>query len=241
MKIEVNIKKKFVLIILGSLLIFSGIFFVYAAARDTAVNHGPDQIDWGLPIRDNIRLDGKTMNINSPAVSGGWARGIDYYVSGGTGKRIAMLGLLGSGSTLYRLYMGFGEAFNSTLGLVILPSGNVGIGTNNPRERLEVNGAILEKGFKEGWGRVNLDGSIKTTGSGGWNSKRLSLGNYEITFSPCFSEIPIFVGTAHMPHPALQRTVQTYDLTSCNAKIYTAASGSTAVDVEFSFIVKGKL
>src|SRR3989344_2114190 len=62
MKIEVNIGKRYFLILLGAILLLGLVVYVKAVAVDRKVFHGVDQVDWNeqiqgdINIRDNVRL-----------------------------------------------------------------------------------------------------------------------------------------------------------------------------------------
>jgi hypothetical protein len=75
MKFEVDVSKRYALVLLGLAFVLAGIFIVYAAAVDTKVNHGPDQIDWNLPINGPIKGN---MNANSDV----WIQGGESTAAG---------------------------------------------------------------------------------------------------------------------------------------------------------------
>ena len=75
--------------------------------------------------------------------------------------------------------------------LIIDQSGNVGIGTDNPTEKLEVNGIIKAKGIKIPniiFGNINENGTINT--GEGFTSTRQAEGKYTITFDTPFLNKP---------------------------------------------------
>ncbi|MFM7169413.1 MAG: hypothetical protein ACKOYH_00965 [Cyanobium sp.] len=89
--------------------------------------------------------------------------------------------------------------------LSVSAGGSLGIGTDNPSERLEVrgniklgtNGTYFGVGCLDNWrmiaGRVDVNGT-RADGSG-FTSSRLSDGRYEITFTVGFSSVPVVVAT----------------------------------------------
>lgn len=96
----------------------------------------------------NITLDGGGIKMIKPMTTGGWARGNSYYNSTDS-PAIFGLGLNGGGESIYRFYLAYGEnPWISTLGMHILPNGNVGVGVLSPSAKLTVNGNILAKEIK---------------------------------------------------------------------------------------------
>ena len=61
MKIEVNISKKYFFILLGAILLLGIVVYVKAAAVDTSVFHGVNQIDWGQIIPGDINVGGSVF------------------------------------------------------------------------------------------------------------------------------------------------------------------------------------
>ncbi len=74
-----------------------------------------------------------------------WRHGLDFYAPSTASRAVnyniwAGAGVYGTGSSKTRLYMTHGlTPWNSTLGINILPNGNVGIGTLDPVTKLEIN------------------------------------------------------------------------------------------------------
>lgn len=62
MEIKINIEKKFLFILAGVLLL-ALVVYVKAAAVDTKVFHGTNQIDWEQPIPRSIQIDDPTPTI----------------------------------------------------------------------------------------------------------------------------------------------------------------------------------
>lgn len=127
------------------------------------------QNEYPIPKNSNLKIDGGGIAFVRPAVTGGWARGINFYNADGAGRTLA-LGLFGSGNEPQRFYVAYGNEspWSSSLGLHLLPNGNMGIGTVAPQERLSVNGNIRAREvkvevanwpdyvFKEGYGLMPL-------------------------------------------------------------------------------------
>lgn len=91
---------------------------------------------------------GVTIKTNFPTGSGAWARGFKISNQDNTASFIT-LGSFGNFidgvSSLSYSYIG--TDFNKTY-MVFLPSGNVGIGTTTPKEKLSVNGNIRAREIK---------------------------------------------------------------------------------------------
>ncbi len=87
------------------------------------------------------KIDGGGLSFVRPAVSGGWARGVNFYYTNMT--RYLALGTYGNNENVERFYIAYGDTpWLSGLGLYVLPNGNTGIGTVSPSEKLSVNGTI---------------------------------------------------------------------------------------------------
>ena len=71
MKIEVNIQKKHFFVLLGVILILGLVVYVRAAAVDTKVFHGVDQIDWAQPIQSSIYVNGIISVSGQPVLGAG--------------------------------------------------------------------------------------------------------------------------------------------------------------------------
>ena len=96
----------------------------------------------------NITLDGGGIKMIKPVTTGGWARGTSYYQTADSPVMFGS-GLNGGNETIHRFYLAYGASpWSSTLGMHILPNGNVGVGVISPVARLTVNGNILAKEIK---------------------------------------------------------------------------------------------
>jgi hypothetical protein len=98
-----------------------------------------------------------------PVSTGSWARGIMF--SDGSGVDVgglpgltAAIGLYGTQNNASHLYMGFGGAWSSNIGLYVTRAGNVGIGTYGPNSlmNLQGNSPVL-----------NIENADPTASSGG--------------------------------------------------------------------------
>ncbi|WP_257666481.1 hypothetical protein [Parapedobacter tibetensis] len=96
-----------------------------------------------------VTIDGGGIKLISPVTTGGWARGISFYTNQQPSVRAMEMGMFGSAEEVLRFYMAYGQSpWNSKLGIHILPNGNIGIGTIDPRAKLAVDGNILAKEVK---------------------------------------------------------------------------------------------
>ena len=95
-------------------------------------------------------------NISS-AYSGGWTAGLNAGTNGTSAGCIA--GVYMSGSTIERYWYG-GTSYSSAL-MVILPGGNVGIGTVAPSQKLHVAGTILSTGDQVISSDINLKTNLQ--------------------------------------------------------------------------------
>jgi hypothetical protein len=99
MKIEVNIEKKYAVLLLAFAFVLAGVFVVYAVAVDTSVNHGPDQIDWNKPINGPL-----LFNTGASPAYNVWIQGSGPGVGGNT-RNAALVGEV-SNDRLYLNYLG---------------------------------------------------------------------------------------------------------------------------------------
>ncbi|PID83613.1 hypothetical protein CSB11_00530, partial [Candidatus Campbellbacteria bacterium] len=110
-----------------------------------------------LDVKGHIKVGGGSIKMHIPSTwTGKWGQGL-YYRDSGAG-----FGLAGNADELRRIFMGFD---GSMLGINVVPSGNVGIGTTTPKEKLTVNGGINAKKMELEYGSLILDPSW----GGKWN------------------------------------------------------------------------
>ena len=106
------------------------------------------QNEYPTAVNSYVKLYGGGINLYSPDKTGGWARGLTFYLHNQPTERVLGLGIYG-GETPNLFYMAYGESpWTNGEGLYILPNGNTGIGTISPDERLSVNGRIRAKEVK---------------------------------------------------------------------------------------------
>ncbi len=106
----------------------------------------------------DLIMDGYSVRLKIPSTPGGWARGTHFYDPTGATKW-GGVGLYGVGSTQERIYLAHGAGpHGSLLGMYILSSGNVGIGTINPLGKLQIKGGAGE----QAQGQIHLVGNGET-------------------------------------------------------------------------------
>ncbi|MEK6152001.1 tail fiber protein [Flavobacteriaceae bacterium 3-367] len=92
------------------------------------------------PASSDVILDGRSVRFQIPTTTGGWARGGHFYNPTGATKW-GGVGLYGVSTTQERIYLAHGTSPHaSLLGMHILSSGNIGIGTISPSGKLEIIG-----------------------------------------------------------------------------------------------------
>ena len=93
------------------------------------------------------------------------------------------------------------------------------------------------------WGIINPNGST-LVGSGGFNSSLGDAGEYTITFSPTFSDVPAIVGSqvkyGNTSESTLDNVVFPF-VDSSSATAMTGDSSGKKTDRHFSFIAIGKM
>ncbi len=110
------------------------------------------------PSSSDAVMDGYSLRFEIPSTTGGWARGTHFYDPSGTTKW-GGVGLLGTGTVQNRIYLAHGTSPHaSLLGMHILSSGNVGIGTINPLGKLQIKGSAGE----QSQGQIHLVGNGET-------------------------------------------------------------------------------
>lgn len=110
------------------------------------------------PSSGDAVMDGYSLRFEIPSTTGGWARGTHFYDPIGATKW-GGVGLYGVGSTQERIYLAHGASpHGSLLGMYILSSGNVGIGTINPLGKLQIKGGTGE----QAQGQIHLVGNGET-------------------------------------------------------------------------------
>ncbi len=99
------------------------------------------------PSNSDVIMDGLSIRFKIPTTMGGWARGNHFFDPTGATKwsGIGMYGY-GAGASNNRIYLAHGtNPHTSLLGMHILSSGNIGIGTINPLGKLEIKGGTGEQ------------------------------------------------------------------------------------------------
>src|SRR3989344_3434809 len=133
MKIEVNIGKRYFLILLGTILLLGLVVYVRAVAVDTKVFHGVDQVDWNeqiqgdINVRDSVRLGSSLYVGGQRTITDDGASILMGDIVGGDGSR----GLILKAGDNNRV--------------TITAAGDVGIG-KNPSTKLDVSGNIFAAG-----------------------------------------------------------------------------------------------
>lgn len=125
----------------------------------------------------HMDLDGGTIRMIKPSITGGWARGF-HYRNETNNNNYAGIGILGSGETPKYLFMGHGTSpWSSGKGLYVLPNGNVGVGIIDPEEKLHVKGDVKFSRLTGGANfiKINSDagGNYITGDDPGTNQKHL--------------------------------------------------------------------
>ena len=122
---------------------------------DSATKLATSRYIWGQPFDGTGNIANVSLNLykNPSDYNGGWAR--DIGVLDKDGNSLGEVGFNGSGNSLTRVYIG--KSWDNTW-VNVLPSGNVGIGTTSPSEKLEVNGNVKATKFIG-----NLDGTYINT------------------------------------------------------------------------------
>jgi len=107
------------------------------------------------PSNSDVVIDGYSLRFEIPSKTGGWARGNHFYDPTGTTKW-GGVGLYGVGAVQNRIYLAHGTSpHGSLLGMHILSTGNVGIGTIDPSGKLEIKGGSGE----QSQGQIHLTGN----------------------------------------------------------------------------------
>ena len=93
-------------------------------------------------VNGSIAVKGGEILMQRPITNGGWARGLHYVPDSNTNTTvsgIAGIGVYGTSATTNSIYLTHGASpWASTLGMHIIPNGNVGIATVAPRQLLDV-------------------------------------------------------------------------------------------------------
>ncbi|MBS0190767.1 MAG: hypothetical protein U0573_02600 [Phycisphaerales bacterium] len=190
-------------------------------------------------IIESSFTDGTWFNLSNSSVNGRWW---SLVVTGSTNFE-------GAGALLIR---------DNTVGIVraiFTPSGNVGIGTITPGERLEVRGNVRfgDSGEYDAIGAnaekisvirgsVNLNGTVRL--GTGFTATRQALGVYRInwTATPGFSDAPSVVATAYLSPAPVVVWVSGSQINSDGSgfvDLRTAGLSGVLTDTAFSFTLTG--
>ena len=177
MKIEVNIKKRHVFTLIGIILLLGVVVYVKAAAQDTSVFHGVNQIDWSKNIQSNIiiiRESSADIRLASTDSSSSGYSTISFQKNSGTSQvNVASIGVKGGTDRLLRFAVASnsgppGILDNNVRVVIDGITGRVGIGTLTPNSLLDVNGSVQSNG-------INVNGDINANGDS--QSNGLKIGN----------------------------------------------------------------
>ena len=116
-----------------------------ATLADNATKLATARTIWGQSFDGTSNIENASLVLwqtPSSDYTGGWAR--DIGACDKDGNSLGEVGFNGSGNSLTRVYIG--KSWDNTW-VNVLPSGNVGIGTTSPSEKLEVNGNVKATKF----------------------------------------------------------------------------------------------
>lgn len=145
---------------------------------------------------------------------------------------------------------------------IVKATGNVGIGTSAPTQKLDVIGYVRGSsglciggdcrnvwpsaspppppGPRIVYGGLNADGTVRVNGSGDWNCTagncKIGTGVYQINFNTSFGQLPGAAATAHGASGGPNAVVNEG---FGNIFVYTSNSSGAADDRDISFIVTG--
>ena len=149
----------------------------------------------------NLTLDGSYINLNTPVTTGGWARG---FLNIDTDKvtRIGGVGLLGAKDQPNYYYIAHGKSpWSSGLGIYVKTNGNVGIGTTEAKEKLDIRGNIyINSGVNDN--RIFWEGHNMTMGtrSGSYSHNVFSLKPGGATQGKLFSVFDMYDANSKSDH-----------------------------------------
>ncbi len=192
MEIKINIEKRHFFVLLGVVLLFGIVFYVKAAAVDTSVFHGIDQIDWNQML-PRLGVEGSVgIGTNDPTEGG--IVGSKFTIRPNTATGLAIM--RSDGERAFALNPnadGSWTAYDGVSGWVpgiTQSGGNVGVGTSSPQARLDVNGDIRTSTGLKGAAWVGYkwvpDGAIIScrthagTVDEGIHEARVNSGNIEV-------------------------------------------------------------